>query len=76
MAELEHLLGVKLLTESEETDIDTLGGLVFSMLGRVPGVVRVGGTTTCDSVSKLTTVTGWRTRRSRSAARWWKSPEP
>ena len=36
VAELEHLLGVKLLTESEETDIDTLGGLVFSMLGRVP----------------------------------------
>ena len=36
VAELELLLGVKLLTENEETDIDTLGGLVFAMLGRVP----------------------------------------
>ncbi len=35
--ELEERLGLKLLlTEDEETDIDTLGGLVFSMLGRVP----------------------------------------
>ena len=35
--ELEERLGIKLLlTEDEETDIDTLGGLVFSMLGRVP----------------------------------------
>lgn len=35
--ELEERLGLKLLmTEDEETDIDTLGGLVFAMLGRVP----------------------------------------
>ncbi len=35
--ELEQRLGLKLLlTEDEVTDIDTLGGLVFSMLGRVP----------------------------------------
>lgn len=37
VTELEERLGIKLLlTEDEETDIDTLGGLVFSMLGRVP----------------------------------------
>ena len=37
VSELEERLGLKLLlTEDEQTDIDTLGGLVFSMLGRVP----------------------------------------
>ena len=36
VAELEQRLGLKLMTEDEETDIDTLGGLVFSILGRVP----------------------------------------
>ena len=36
VAELEERLGVKLLPEGEEADVDTLGGLVFSMLGRVP----------------------------------------
>ena len=35
--ELEDLLGVKLLDADEETEIDTLGGLVFSLVGRVPG---------------------------------------
>jgi CBS domain containing-hemolysin-like protein len=34
--ELERHLGVKLLTPDEEAEIDTLGGLVFTMLGRVP----------------------------------------
>jgi CBS domain containing-hemolysin-like protein len=34
--ELEKHLGVKLVPEDEETDVDTIGGLVFSMLGRVP----------------------------------------
>jgi CBS domain containing-hemolysin-like protein len=34
--ELEARLGVKLLKPEEEEDIDTLGGLVFAMLGRVP----------------------------------------
>jgi len=34
--ELEAHLGVKLLTADEDDDIDTLGGLVFAMLGRVP----------------------------------------
>ena len=34
--ELERHLGVKLLTPDEEEEIDTLGGLVFNMLGRVP----------------------------------------
>lgn len=34
--ELEEHLGQKLLTPEEEEDIDTLGGLLFAMLGRVP----------------------------------------
>ncbi len=34
--ELEEHLGIKLLTHEEETDIDTLGGLVFQIVGRVP----------------------------------------
>ncbi|MFN3869238.1 MAG: CBS domain-containing protein [Hyphomicrobiaceae bacterium] len=34
--ELEEHLGIKLLTAEEEEEIDTLGGLVFHMLGRVP----------------------------------------
>ena len=34
--ELEARLGVKLLKPEEEEEIDTLGGLVFAMLGRVP----------------------------------------
>ena len=36
VSELEERLNIKLLTEDEEMDIDTLGGLVFSILGRVP----------------------------------------
>jgi CBS domain containing-hemolysin-like protein len=34
--ELETRLDVKLLTPGEEEDIDTLGGLVFALVGRVP----------------------------------------
>jgi CBS domain containing-hemolysin-like protein len=34
--ELEEHLGVKLLTSEEDADIDTLGGLVFHIVGRVP----------------------------------------
>jgi CBS domain containing-hemolysin-like protein len=34
--ELEEHLGLKLLSADEEADIDTLGGLVFSLVGRVP----------------------------------------
>lgn len=34
--ELESYLGVKLLSVEEEEDIDTLGGLVFSLVSRVP----------------------------------------
>ena len=34
--ELENHLGLKLLKPEEEEDIDTLGGLVFALLGRVP----------------------------------------
>ncbi len=34
--ELEAHLGVKLLVGGDEEDIDTLGGLIFAMLGRVP----------------------------------------
>lgn len=36
IAELERHLGIKLLTPEEEEDIDTLGGLVFAIVGRVP----------------------------------------
>jgi len=34
--ELEKHLKLKLTPEDEESDVDTLGGLIFSMLGRVP----------------------------------------
>ena len=33
---LEAHLGVKLIDEDDEDDIDTIGGLVFSLVGRVP----------------------------------------
>lgn len=36
VAELEERLGEKLLTADEEEDIDTLGGLVVALAGRVP----------------------------------------
>ena len=36
MRELEQHLGIRLLKEDEEADIDTLGGLVFALVGRVP----------------------------------------
>jgi CBS domain containing-hemolysin-like protein len=34
--ELERHLGIPLLKQDEEADIDTLGGLVFALVGRVP----------------------------------------
>jgi CBS domain containing-hemolysin-like protein len=34
--ELEHHLNMTLVPDPEEADVDTIGGLVFSMLGRVP----------------------------------------
>ena len=34
--ELEEMLGLKLTDEDDENDVDTLGGLVFSLVGRVP----------------------------------------
>lgn len=34
--DLEQHLGTKILTEEEEEEIDTLGGLVFTLVGRVP----------------------------------------
>ncbi|MDP6345891.1 MAG: transporter associated domain-containing protein, partial [Alphaproteobacteria bacterium] len=34
--ELERILGVDLMSDEADEDIETLGGLVFSMLGRVP----------------------------------------
>jgi len=34
--ELEQHLGIRLLKDDEEADIDTLGGLVFQLVGRVP----------------------------------------
>lgn len=36
VADLEARVGRKLLTPEEEADIDTLGGLVFAIVGRVP----------------------------------------
>jgi CBS domain containing-hemolysin-like protein len=36
VADLEELLGQKILTAEEEEEIETLGGLLFSHLGRVP----------------------------------------
>jgi CBS domain containing-hemolysin-like protein len=36
--EIEEHLGVKLLKNGEEEDIDTLGGLVFTLVGRVPAL--------------------------------------
>ncbi|MDE1172311.1 MAG: hemolysin family protein [Parvibaculaceae bacterium] len=34
--DLEKMTGVKLIDEETEDDVDTLGGLVFSLVGRVP----------------------------------------
>ena len=36
IAELEARLGTKLLEPDEESEIDTLGGLVFALVGRIP----------------------------------------
>ena len=36
ISELEEHLHVKLVSDSQEMEVDTLGGLVFSLLGRVP----------------------------------------
>ena len=36
IGDLEELLGVSLVSEAREDELDTLGGLVFDMLGRVP----------------------------------------
>ncbi|MGJ3231760.1 MAG: hemolysin family protein [Oceanicaulis sp.] len=36
IAELEEVIGREIATEEEEADVDTLGGLVFRLAGRVP----------------------------------------
>ena len=35
--DVEKKLGVKLVEEDSELDVDTLGGLIIDMLGRIPG---------------------------------------
>lgn len=37
LEELEHEIGLKLANPEDEEEIDTLGGLIFMMIGRVPG---------------------------------------
>jgi CBS domain containing-hemolysin-like protein len=34
--DLEQHLGVELVTEEQDEDIDTIGGVVFSIMGRIP----------------------------------------
>jgi CBS domain containing-hemolysin-like protein len=34
--DVEEMIGIRLVDEENEDDIDTLGGLIFSLLGRVP----------------------------------------
>jgi len=34
--DLEEHLGVELVTEEQDEDIDTIGGVVFSIMGRIP----------------------------------------
>ncbi|TNE67122.1 MAG: HlyC/CorC family transporter [Alphaproteobacteria bacterium] len=41
MEELEEVLGIDLLPEGEREDVDTLGGLVFSLAGCVPEIGEV-----------------------------------
>jgi CBS domain containing-hemolysin-like protein len=36
VSDLEHLLGRRVVTDEEAEEVDTLGGLVFAILGRVP----------------------------------------
>lgn len=36
IAELEQMIGARLVDEESEDDVETLGGLVFSLVGRVP----------------------------------------
>lgn len=36
ISELEEHIKIKLVEDEDETDVDTIGGLVFSILGRVP----------------------------------------
>jgi CBS domain containing-hemolysin-like protein len=36
VADLENMLGRRIVTEEEAEEVDTLGGLVFAILGRVP----------------------------------------
>jgi CBS domain containing-hemolysin-like protein len=36
IAELETMLGVRLLKDDDEADVDTLGGLVYALVGRIP----------------------------------------
>ena len=36
ISELEEHIKIKLVEDADETDVDTIGGLVFSLLGRVP----------------------------------------
>jgi CBS domain containing-hemolysin-like protein len=46
--ELECKLGTKLCAEDDDDDFDTLGGLIFHLLGRVPALGEVASMRSLD----------------------------
>ncbi len=51
--DLEKNLNIRIYTEEEEEDFDSLGGLIFYILGRVPALGEVITTTTSDNRYEL-----------------------